>query len=276
MQSRKYACETTEQEVAILTLLEKRAPAIIAPRVLGYNTDPEKLKIGSPFILLSKLEGCNLSQLAQFKVWDQFKIVCHHSMSSQMTCSHYRGQSKFLPGLAHALADLFSIEIPSQIGPIVGVTEDGIPTVGKFRDENIFRRSDCDIDSASGYFEWRISATIWEKKDNSPVDVEALLIRLNTLAQRLIGHIDPSLLRVCLVHLDPHDRNAMVKDSEFSGLVDWQVRPGISSRLAYHSRRFSIGRRWHSLRSWQLSTRPTFVTMVCVKTGTQLSINSVT
>ena len=25
------------------------------------------------------------------------------------------------------------------------------------------------------------------------------------------------------MHLDPHDRNVMVEDSKFSGLVDWQV-----------------------------------------------------
>jgi Ser/Thr protein kinase RdoA (MazF antagonist) len=40
---------------------------------------------------------------------------------------------------------------------------------------------------------------------------------------RLVARLDPSLLRVCLVHIDPHDRNVLVHDSEFSGLVDWQV-----------------------------------------------------
>ncbi|KAJ6624835.1 kinase-like domain-containing protein [Mycena sp. CBHHK59/15] len=202
-EGRQNARETTVEEVAILALLEKMAPAITVPRVLGYDVHTKNL-IGAPFILLSKLEGCNLSELAMNKeLWQDFTL--------------------FLPGLAHALADLFSVAIPNKIGPVVGVSDSGSVVIGPFREEAVFRPSDRPFDSTLEYFEWRISATIWEGKENANVDVEALLQRLKILAQRLIACLDPSLLRVCLVHLDPHDRNVMVKDSRFSGLVDWQA-----------------------------------------------------
>lgn len=121
------------------------------------------------------------------------------------------------------MVDLFSIEIPNNIGSVTGVSEKGIPTVGPFGEQDIFRGSDRPFQSAMEYIKWRISASIWEDKDGASVNVPALLQRLEILAQRIITRLDPSLLRVCLVHLDPHDRNVMVEDSKFSGLVDWQV-----------------------------------------------------
>ena len=104
----------------------------------------------------------------------------------------YFCQEKFIPGLAHALVDLFSIPLPDAIGVFRGVSSDGIPVIGPFREED------------------------------APVDVPALLERLFVLSTRLVAHLDPSLLRICLVHIDPHNRK-VVHDSEFCGLVDRQV-----------------------------------------------------
>lgn len=204
-EGRTYAQETTAQEIAILKFLEIKAPEITTPRVLGYDADPRN-PIGSPFILMSKMAGCNLLNLTtEENLWKDFNF------------------HKFIPGLARALVDLFNIEIPNTIGPVTGVSADGNPIIGPFREEEPFRGSDHAFDSAQEYITWRIPATKWEHKDEAPVDVPALLQRLETLARRLIARLDPSLLRVCLVHLDPHDRNVMVEDSEFSGLVDWQA-----------------------------------------------------
>lgn len=127
--------------------------------------------------------------------------------------------------MACALVDLFSLEIPTNIGPVIGVSENGNLTVGPFREEEIFRASDNPFQSVQKYLKWRIYATKWEDKDDAPVNIPALLQRLDMLSQRLIARLDPSLLRTCLVHLDPHDRNVLVNSSEFSGLVDWQVNP---------------------------------------------------
>ena len=76
------------------------------------------------------------------------------------------------------------------------MSEEGIPTVGPFEEQVIFRGSDCPFQSAMGYIKWRISASIWEDKDRASVNVPALLQRLEILAQRIITHLDPSLLRV--------------------------------------------------------------------------------
>lgn len=122
------------------------------------------------------------------------------------------------------MVDLFSIEIPNIIGSVTGVSEEGIPAVGPFGEEAIFRGSDRPFQSAMEHVKWRISASIWEDKDEASVNVPALLQRLEILAQRIITRLDPSLLRVCLVHVDPHNRNVMVEKSKFSGLVDWQVQ----------------------------------------------------
>ncbi|KIM35647.1 hypothetical protein M413DRAFT_32399 [Hebeloma cylindrosporum] len=116
-----------------------------------------------------------------------------------------------------------SIEIPNVIGSVMGVSEEGIPTVGPFEEEAVFRGSGRRFQSAMEYIEWRISASIWEDKKEASVDVPALLEQLEILARHIITRLDSSLLRACLVHVDPHDRNVMVEGSNFSGLVDWQT-----------------------------------------------------
>jgi hypothetical protein len=47
--------ETTGQEVAILKFLEMETPEVIAPRVLGYDTEPQNPIAGSPFILVTSI-----------------------------------------------------------------------------------------------------------------------------------------------------------------------------------------------------------------------------
>ncbi|KIM37577.1 hypothetical protein M413DRAFT_257735 [Hebeloma cylindrosporum] len=182
-----------------------RAPEVIAPRVLGYDIDPQNA-IGSPFILQSRIRGCDLLHCSiNRNLWQNFSFY------------------KFSPGLARALVDLFSIEIPNVIGSVMGVSEEGIPTVGPFEEEAVFRGSDRPFQSAMEYIEWRISASIWEDKEEASVDVPALLQRLEILAERIITRLDSSLLRACLVHVDPHDRTVMVEESKFNGLVDLQA-----------------------------------------------------
>lgn len=74
-EGRKYASETTKQEVAILKFLETRAPEVIAPRVLGYDNEPQN-EIGSPFILESRISGCDLLHCSINETfWQNFSFV---------------------------------------------------------------------------------------------------------------------------------------------------------------------------------------------------------
>lgn len=43
------------------------------------------------------------------------------------------------------------------------------------------------------------------------------------LAKRLCHKISPELRRICLNHLDPHERNCLVDISGFTGIIDWEV-----------------------------------------------------
>lgn len=141
---------------------------------------------------------------------------------------------------------LFDIVLPAQIGEVVGIAPmSGSPIIGPFKDCEIFSGPAGPFSSAEesvldlissfvfgthktcfSYLRWRITATKWRVTDEATVDVPALLERLTILACRFLKHLedlDPLLLSVRPVHLDPHDRNVLVHHGHFAGLVDWQA-----------------------------------------------------
>lgn len=74
--------------------------------------------------------------------------------------------------------------------------------------------------------DWRIRSIVVETTDNLNVDTDALIDRLCSLSTRLCDRISSDsnvLLTPRLVHGDPHDRNCLVDNGRFSGLVDWEV-----------------------------------------------------
>lgn len=74
--------------------------------------------------------------------------------------------------------------------------------------------------------DWRIRSIVVVPTDNPNVDTDALIDRLCSLSTRLcdrISSVSEELLTPRLVHGDPHDRNCLVDNGRFSGLVDWEV-----------------------------------------------------
>lgn len=58
-----------------------RAPEVIAPRVLGYDIEPQNA-IGSPFILQSGIGGCDLLHCSINKTfWQNFSFVSIFAMT---------------------------------------------------------------------------------------------------------------------------------------------------------------------------------------------------
>ncbi|KAJ7431908.1 hypothetical protein FB451DRAFT_1156422 [Mycena latifolia] len=208
-EGREFARSMTEMDVAALKFVSGFAPDLLIPRVLGHNTDPQN-PIEAPFILQSKLNGIDLAHTAfNPTLWETFNF------------------NVFVPELATALVQLFDIVLPAQIGEVIGIAPmSGSPIIGPFKDCEIFSGPAGPFSSAEDYLRWRIAATKWRVTDEAAVDVPALLERLTLLACRLLEHLedlDPLLLSVRPAHLDPHDRNVLVHDSHFAGLVDWQI-----------------------------------------------------
>ncbi|KAJ7206866.1 hypothetical protein GGX14DRAFT_366968 [Mycena pura] len=207
-EGREFARSMTKIDIAALEFVANQAPNLLVPRVLGYNTDPQN-KVNAPFILQSKLHGINLAQTASNpNLWEKFNFHV------------------FVPELATAMVQLFDIVLPAKIGEVVGIGPlPGSPIIGPFTDCEIFSGGGP-FSSAKEYFLWRIAATKWKEIYEAVVDVPALLGRLEVLARRLLKRLedlDPLLLSIRPVHLDPHDRNVLVHDSHFAGLVDWQA-----------------------------------------------------
>ncbi|KAJ7922776.1 hypothetical protein B0H13DRAFT_1981700 [Mycena leptocephala] len=208
-EGREFARSMTEMDVAALKFVSGFAPDLLIPRVLGHNTDPQN-PVEASFILQSKLNGTDLAHTAfNPTLWETFNFHV------------------FVPELATALVQLFDIVLPAQIGEVVGIAPmSGSPIIGPFKDCEIFSGPAGPFSSAKDYLRWRITATKWRVNDEATVDVPALLERLTILACRLLKHLedlDPLLLSVRSVHLDPHDRNVLVHHGHFAGLVDWQI-----------------------------------------------------
>ncbi|KAJ6539430.1 hypothetical protein B0H19DRAFT_1179046 [Mycena capillaripes] len=209
-EGREFARHMTETDVASLQVVANGAPELLVPRVLGYDTDPENA-LNAPFILQSKLHGINLLNTLYD---DALSAAFDHRI--------------FIPELATAFVQLFDIVLPQKIGQVVGNGADlsVSPTIGPFLSCEIFSGPGGPFSSAEDYMCWRIGATTWRETNTANVDVPALLDRLIALARRSLKHLerlDPLLLSIRPVHLDPHDRNVLVRDSHFAGLVDWQI-----------------------------------------------------
>ncbi|KAJ7781149.1 hypothetical protein B0H16DRAFT_608801 [Mycena metata] len=207
-EGRKFARDMTETDVACIALIGQN-PLIHV--VLGYDTDP-KNPIGAPFILQSRLQGINLLNTAYDTArWEAFD---YHV---------------FIPELATAFAQLFDVDLPPRIGEVVGDRGEQAsisPIIGPFQDCDVYSGPGGPFASAEDYLHWRITATKWRDFDGANVDVQALLDRLTVLACRLLkplSLLDPLLLSIRPVHLDPHDRNVLIHDGHFAGLVDWQI-----------------------------------------------------
>ncbi|KAJ7138484.1 hypothetical protein C8R43DRAFT_893291 [Mycena crocata] len=204
---REFAQSMTKKDVAALELVASFVPDLPIPRVLGHNTDLEKdvNPIGAPFILQSRLNGINLLNTAfNPKLWETFDFVgpLERADFRFLTVQHI-----FIPELATAMAQLFDVVLQPKIGE---VTEFELPAGPPKK-------------TSFSYLRWRIPATKWT---HDLVDVPALLERLTILACRLLKSLedlDPLLLSIRPMHLDPHDRNVLIRDSHFAGLVDWQV-----------------------------------------------------
>ncbi|KAJ7510326.1 hypothetical protein B0H11DRAFT_1846149 [Mycena galericulata] len=210
-EGREFAQSMTEIDVAALKFVANRAPNILIPRVLAYDTNPRN-PVDAPFILQSRLRGIDLAHIAyNLTLWETFN---YHV---------------FVPELATALVQLFDIVLPAQIGEVVGIAPlSHSPIIGPFGDCEVFSGPAGPFSSAEEqvYLHWRIRATKWTVNDESAVNVPALLERLTVLASHLLKRLedlDRSLLSIRPVHLDPHDRNVLVHDSHFVGLVDWQA-----------------------------------------------------
>lgn len=137
---------------------------------------------------------------------------------------------------------MFNIELPGPIGMVEGVENNGRPRIGPIIEEGkhpggpfstiheyaslyIPTHTSFVDETSSRYMHWRIRNVVVEPSDNPNVDTDALIGRLCSLATRLCDNISSDeLLAPRLLHGDPHDRNCLVDDGCFSGLVDWEVR----------------------------------------------------
>ncbi|KAJ7627582.1 hypothetical protein DFH06DRAFT_1227581 [Mycena polygramma] len=207
----QFARYMTQVDAASLELIANGAPNLLMPRVLGYDTDPDN-PVNAPFILRSKLRGVNLLN------------TLYDPVLSQTFDYHI-----FIPGLALAFTQLFDVVLSSQIGEVIGngVNPSSVsPVIGAFQACEVFSGPGGPFSSAEEYMRWRIAATTWTPNKTADVDVQALLDRLVALACRSLKRLerlDPLLLSIRPVHMDPHDRNILVADSHFTGLIDWQI-----------------------------------------------------
>ncbi|KAJ7171977.1 hypothetical protein C8R46DRAFT_894908 [Mycena filopes] len=185
-------------------------------RSTRIHSDP-KNPIGAPFILQSKPRGISLLNTAYDPaLWKSFD---YHV---------------FIPELATAFAQVFdapSLSEIGEVGPSGSETSSVPPIVGPFQACEQYSGPGGPFATAEELVS-HLTASLYSNPSDSyfpNTDVQALLDRLVILACRLpkhLEHLDPLLVAAFRpAHLDPHDRNVLVHDGHFAGLVDWQASP---------------------------------------------------
>ncbi|KAF8176586.1 hypothetical protein K438DRAFT_1681845 [Mycena galopus ATCC 62051] len=211
----RNARRIVDMEASLLQFLAMKAPSLasVLPSLLCWDSDPHNA-IGAPFMVQKQLPGINLLHASITPGWDHFSW------------------ETFVAGYSKALVTVFNIELRGNL--MIGVPSMLDRTkieIGPFRDADTSDEGGP-FTHMKDYIKWRIRAKKIEPNENPPIDASVVLQRVLDLAERLCDLINPKLLRLCLVHDDPHDRNCLVNGSEFSGLVDWEAHSILPACLA--------------------------------------------
>ncbi|RDB19662.1 hypothetical protein Hypma_013329 [Hypsizygus marmoreus] len=210
--SKEWAISRLTREMHVIELVRRVSPSVPIPRILAQDLDPEN-SISAPFTIMERMYGED--QWKAWPTWSQPEKV------------------KFISSLAEATVGIFQVSLPS-IGTVDRLDEDGRPIVIPFFYHPSGTRTPAPCSNIDDYVTLRLDlATKLPSTQPLPdFSVPDLLLRLRSLAKRLIPHDNPTLLQPILVHNDLDVRNIMVKDGTVSAVIDWEMHAVLPAYLA--------------------------------------------